>query len=115
MAVVVVVVVAVALVLSGTARLSKSFEVSTRVMKAMNNMVSMRTVSDTMKELEKEMLKVIVLLAFFFVLCFIQSKGKKAACVIASSDVFRARCAYPNPTYPFLTVCACACSWCRLV
>jgi type III secretory pathway component EscU len=65
--VVVVVVVAVALVLAGTARLSKSFEVSTRVMKAMNNMVSMRTVSDTMKELEKEMLKVRVLLAVF---CF---------------------------------------------
>ena len=43
---------------AGTIRLSKSFEVSTRVMKAMNNMVNLRTVSDTMKELEKEMLKV---------------------------------------------------------
>ena len=77
MAVVVVVVVAVALVLSGTARLSKSFEVSTRVMKAMNNMVSMRTVSDTMKELEKEMLKVSVLLAFFLDCVLLNQRARK--------------------------------------
>eukprot|EP00038_Savillea_parva_P006874 m.166476 g.166476 ORF g.166476 m.166476 type:complete len:211 (-) comp12692_c0_seq1:1295-1927(-) len=38
-------------------RVSKSFEVSSRVMKAMNNMVNMRTISETMRDLEREMMK----------------------------------------------------------
>eukprot|EP00035_Acanthoeca_spectabilis_P007761 m.142560 g.142560 ORF g.142560 m.142560 type:complete len:271 (+) comp14074_c0_seq2:1887-2699(+) len=38
------------------ARMSQTFEVSTRVMKAMNNMVNMRTITETMRGLEKEMM-----------------------------------------------------------
>ena len=42
----------------GMVKVSKSFEVSSRVMKAMNNMVNMRTISESMRDLEREMMKV---------------------------------------------------------
>lgn len=40
--------------------MSQTFEVSTRVMKAMNNMVNMRTITETMRGLEKEMMTVML-------------------------------------------------------